>query len=280
MESQTDGMDALSGSAEWFRLLFERSADAMTLMDPETMKFVGGNQAFVRATGVPVEMIIGRTFPEIAPEYQADGRSTEEAARETVRLALANGSHRSEWLTRRGDGSEEFIDVVSTSLPFGDRMLILNTARNIDRSKKTEADLRLSETRWSRVFEQIPMSMQIFAPDGSTRQVNRAFEKLFHLIMEDLKDFNILSDQQLENAGLMDKIQRAFEGEISVVPPIPFELRTAPDQEAKGLRWIGSTMFPVFDPAGRIIEVVCVRGPRESSHRQGRDSRRFSPVWR
>ncbi|WAC20389.1 PAS domain S-box protein [Luteolibacter sp. SL250] len=258
MDSHTGGIDALSGSAEWFRLLFERSTDAMNLMDPETMEFVAGNEAFFRATGLPPEKVIGRTLMDICPEYQADGRTTEAAARETMRLAMEKGSHRTEWLTRRGDGVDEFIDVVATSLPSGGRTLILSTARNIDGSKRMEAELRLSETRWHRVFEQIPMSMQIFAPDGSTRQVNRAFGELFQLIMEDLKDFNILQDHQLEEAGHMDKVRRAFGGEVSVIPPIPFQLKTAPDQEGKGVRWIGSTMFPVFDPAGRIIEVVCV----------------------
>ena len=248
----------LAASEEWFRVLFERGADAMTLLDPETFEFIDGNDAFVRASGIPRESITEYNFLKVTPPFQADGRTSAEVGREVVGLVLQNGSHRSEWLTRRSDGSEEFIDVVSTALPWNGRTAILSIARNIDAAKRIEAELRLSETRWRRVFEQIPMSMQIFAPDGSTLQVNKAFEGLFHLRMDDLRDFNILRDQQLELAGVNVEIRRAFEGEISVVPAIPFELKTSPDQEAKGVRWIGSTMFPVFDPEGKIIEVVCV----------------------
>ncbi|RYD41273.1 MAG: PAS domain S-box protein, partial [Verrucomicrobiaceae bacterium] len=250
--------DALAESAEWFRMLFENSVDAMTLLDPETLVFVDGNDAFVRGTGIAREALGTLSFLELAPEFQPDGRSSAEAAAATLALVLANGSHRSEWLTRRADGTEEFIDVVSTRLTSGGRTLILNTARNIDGPKKVEDDLRLSEARWRRVFEQLPMSMQIFAPDGSTRQVNQAYERLFQLTMEELRDFNILHDRQLEKAGLDVSIRGAFEGQISVVPPIPFELKISPEQPAKGIRWIGSTMFPVFDPDGRILEVVCV----------------------
>lgn len=257
-DSTIDTADALAASAGWFRLLFESSSDAMTLLDPQTMMLVDANDAFVRASGIRREDFGKRSLLEIAPEFQADGRTSAEVAAEAVSMALTHGSHRSEWLTRRADGTEEFIDVVSTPLPFHGRTLVFNTARNIDASKKVEAELRLSESRWRRVFEQIPMSMQIFAPDGSTRQVNKAFENLFHLILEELGDFNILHDGQLTDAGVAASIRGAFEGEISVVPPIPFELKTAPDQEAKGVRWIGSTMFPVFDPDGKIIEVVCV----------------------
>ncbi|RYD28287.1 MAG: PAS domain S-box protein, partial [Verrucomicrobiaceae bacterium] len=259
MRDSTPGpTDALQASAGWFRLLFESSTDAMTLLDPETMMLVDANDAFIRASGFRRKSLGRRTLLEIAPEFQADGRSSAEVAAEVISMTLKHGSHRSEWLTRRADGGEEFIDVVSTRLPYEGRTLIFNTARNIDSSKRIEADLRFSEARWRRVFEQLPMSMQIFAPDGSTRQVNQAYENLFHLSLEELSGFNILQDEQLAKAGLDASIRSAFEGEISVAPPIPFELKTSPEQEAKGLRWIGSTMFPVFDPEGKIMEVVCV----------------------
>ncbi|RYD23055.1 MAG: PAS domain-containing sensor histidine kinase [Verrucomicrobiaceae bacterium] len=257
-DSNIDTTDALAESAGWFRLLFESSTDAMTLLDPETMMLVDANDAFILASGIPREDFGKRSLLEIAPEFQADGRTSAEVAEEVVSMAFAHGSHRSEWLTRRADGTEEFIDVVTTPLPYQGRTLIFNTARNIDASKKIQAELRLSESRWRRVFEQLPMSMQIFAPDGTTRQINQAYENLFSLNMEDLRHFNILRDSQLAEAGLADNIRGAFEGEISVVPPIPFELKTSPDHEARGLRWVGSTMFPVFDPEGSIIEVVCV----------------------
>ncbi len=111
---------------------------------------------------------------------------------------------------------------------------------------------------WSRVFEQMPFSMQVFAPDGSTRRVNHAFEKLFQLILPELAEFNIRSDAQLAAAGLQPLIERAFAGEAVTLPAIPFELRAHPGQPARGARWIGSTLFPVLDAEGEVIEVVCV----------------------
>jgi PAS domain S-box-containing protein len=259
MEHQAGGLaDILSGNPEWFRMMFENSADAMTLIDPATMRFIDGNDAFSRASGVNREDIPFIAPADLAPKFQADGRLSSEVSREIVMDALKNGSNRVEWLTKRIDGREEFIDVVTTCLPFEGRSLIFTSARNIDRPKKIEADLHLSEARWRRVFEQIPMSMQIFAPDGTTRQINKAYGELFGFTMEDLEHFNILHDEQLKAAGFQEIIHRAFFGEVSVIPPIPFEMKTAPDQVSKGIRWVGSTMFPVFDTDGRIIEVVCV----------------------
>lgn len=258
----TDGPDEsddpLAGCGAWFRGLFEDCSDAMTLLDPETMKFTDGNNAFVRASGIPRESIRGLTPDELTPSQQADGRPSGEVSREAIAIALREGSHRIEWLTRRIDGTEEFLDVVITRIPWKGRYLILNTARNIDSPKRIEARLELSESRWQRVFDQSPMSMQIFAPDGTTLRINRAYIGLFFLSMEELKDFNILHDEQLKAAGLSENIRRAFEGEVSVLPPIPFQLRTSPHARAKGVRWIGSTMFPVFGADNRIVEVVCV----------------------
>lgn len=260
MSDRSHGVtEPLQDSADWFRLMFERSADAMTLVDPETGMFVDCNEASGRAVGASDRsQLIGIAPSRVAPEFQPDGRTSREVALEAMGLAIAHGSHRFEWLLKRLDETVTHVEVVATALSSGDRTLILTTTRDIDRSKRTEAELQLSEARWRRVFEQAPMSIQIFAPDGSSRRVNRAYEELFQLTSEHLKDFNILKDQQLQDAGITDNIRQAFEGEISVVPPIPFELRAGADQPARGLKWIGSTMFPVFDEGNRIIEVVCV----------------------
>jgi len=259
MESQScASVGTLSESADWFRLLFERSADAMVLMDPVRLVFVDCNETAARFANAKREDLIGRSPLALADEWQPDGRQSEDVLKDAITRAQDQGSHRFEWQLLRPDKMAMFFDVVATTMDAGQGKLLLMTARNIDDSKRIESDLRQSEARWRRVFEQLPMSMQLFAPDGTTRAINNSFERIFHLTMDELKGFNILRDQQLTDAGHIEGIQRAFDGDVSVIPPIPFELRATPDQPTKGVRWIGSTMFPVFDNNNRIIEVVCV----------------------
>lgn len=124
--------------------------------------------------------------------------------------------------------------------------------------KEIEANLRASEERWRLLFEQSPLSVQIFAPDGSTRRVNRAWENLFGALRERIDRFNILQDQQLIENGSMQTIRRAFAGEVVTIPPRPFELRLRPDEPSQGLKWVGSLLFPVLDDRGRVLEVVCI----------------------
>ncbi|HEY1121042.1 MAG TPA: PAS domain S-box protein, partial [Haloferula sp.] len=245
---------------EWFRVLFERSADAMTLIDPETGRFIDCNEASAEAIGAKTrEEVLGLSPPSLAPEYQSDGRLSTEAVADHTRLTLENGSHRFDWLMRRLDDIITRVDIVATVMESEGRKVILTVTRNVEHSKRIEDDLRVSESRWSRVFEQAPISIQIFSPDGSSRRVNAAFRKLFDPVMPDLSEFNIRQDPQLKAAGLSNHIERAFAGEVVSIPSIPFEMRIGENRPAKGVRWIGSTMFPVVDPdSGQLVEVVCV----------------------
>jgi PAS domain S-box-containing protein len=93
---------ALRESETRFRLLFERSADAMALFDPQLGRFIKSNEATARQTRAPSVEALGQASPaEISPERQPDGRLSSEKAAEMIQLALARGSHRFEWMSRR-----------------------------------------------------------------------------------------------------------------------------------------------------------------------------------
>jgi len=107
---------------------------------------------------------------------------------------------------------------------------------------------------WWRLFDQSPMSMQVFNPDGQTIHFNRAWSQLFGLTDEEGYAFNVLTDPNLERAGATPYIRRAFAGEVVFVPPIPFPVRRHEVQT----RWIGGTMYPIKTPEGALREVVVI----------------------
>jgi PAS domain S-box-containing protein len=53
------------------------------------------------------------------------------------------------------------------------------------------------EDRFFAVVEQSPFSIQIMSPDGFTIRVNKAWERLWGLTLEQIKGYNILEDEQL-----------------------------------------------------------------------------------
>jgi PAS domain-containing protein len=58
-----------------FRAFFERSADAMSLLDPQTLRYIEANEAVAKLFGAPDREALRNVSPtERWPERQPDGR--------------------------------------------------------------------------------------------------------------------------------------------------------------------------------------------------------------
>lgn len=111
-----------------------------------------------------------------------------------------------------------------------------------------------SERRWKLLFEQSPLSVQIFAPDGQTKRFNQAWRNLFRLTDAQGQAFNVLKSPDLVASGAVNHIRKAFQGEVVQVPPLPFPVQTDPPET----RWIGGLLYPLKNEAGEITEVVVI----------------------
>lgn len=242
-----------------FRVIAGQAADPMALLDPATGVIIEANPAMAATLGMGADFPLAGRLPG---SFGADEAADPFGA--AIASALVEGSHRFEWQADFG-GKPLWFDVTVSRLGTAAGSPLLTTWRDVTALKTRETESARLAARWQRVFEQTPLSMQLFAPDGATRRINRAFEDLFQLSIDDLQGFNILQDEQLADSGFLQSVAEAFAGQVKTIPPIPFELRTRPDQPARGLRWIGSTMFPVLDAQGRIIEVVCVHVDQTAS---------------
>lgn len=123
--------------------------------------------------------------------------------------------------------------------------------------EETAIQLRQSEVRFRTLVEQASLSIQILAPDGSSLQVNRAWEELWGLTLEQLANYNILQDPQLIATGIMPYIQQAFAGRATAIPPILYDPKQSLPHSATGFpRWVQAFIYPVRDEMGQIREVV------------------------
>lgn len=111
-----------------------------------------------------------------------------------------------------------------------------------------------SDLRWDLLFEQSPLSIQVFAPDGRTIRFNPAWENLFGLSRDEAYAFNVLEAPDLIESGAIHHIRKAFAGEVVFVPPVPFPVKGKPQE----IRWIGGTLYPVITPDGVLLEVVVI----------------------
>lgn len=108
------------------------------------------------------------------------------------------------------------------------------------------------------IFEQSPISTQIFSPDGTTILVNKAWEKLWRVDKKELLfKYNILQDKQLENKGVMSYIKQAFAGQMVNIPAVKYETeQTIPKIKAVKFRWVKAVIYPIKNKTGQITQVV------------------------
>src|ERR671921_3016810 len=125
--------------------------------------------------------------------------------------------------------------------------------------RRAEVALRVSETRFRLMIEQSPLSTQIFSPDGRTLRVNRAWEELWGVTLDQIPEYNVLHDPQLVEKGVMPYIEKGFAGRAVAIPPVKYE----PGESIPGVsdvahRWVQAFIYPVRDEDQNIQEVVLV----------------------
>jgi len=131
-------------SDERFRILFERSSDAHLLLDDSGV--IDCNDATLRMLRcVRTSDVEGRTWAELSPTRQPDGRLSVVVAAQILQRARDHGFHRFEWTHQRSDGSTFPVDSTLTPVRLNGREVILAVWHDIAEQKKVEHALRTAK---------------------------------------------------------------------------------------------------------------------------------------
>jgi len=115
------------------------------------------------------------------------------------------------------------------------------------------------EVHFTAIFEQSPLSIQIMSPDGYTVWVNKAWEGLWGVTLEQIAGYNILEDKQLVKNGVMPYVKRAFAGEFAEIPPVfydPNETVSGVTSNAQPQRCTKAIIYPIKNLDGEVQKVV------------------------
>jgi PAS domain S-box-containing protein len=188
--------------------------------------------------------------------------------REPTRLAVERSvadrtQYDVEYRVLRSDGRMVWVGALghATYNDSGDVVTMYGVVRDVTERKRLEESLRESEGRFRELMEQAPFSVQVFAADGHTLRVNRAWEELWGVTLDQIRDYNLLQDPQLEARGVLPFIRRAFAGEPTRVPAIEYDVHsTLPNvsRYADARRWVAAVAYPLKDEQGAVQEVVIV----------------------
>ena len=178
-------MDRLIGhSGSVFASFFERSVDAVWLLDPQAGVFVDCNQAAVELIGAENKQELLRTRPEdLSPPFQSDGSPSAKKTEEIIALIQKQKTHLFEWTMRLRNGRDIPIEVSATAVFMGGRSMHIIISRDISERKKAErelleltqalerrvtertAELSASEARFRAIVEHAPEAIVVYSAD-------------------------------------------------------------------------------------------------------------------
>ncbi len=113
-----------------------------------------------------------------------------------------------------------------------------------------------SDEHFKSIVEQSPFSIQVYDVQGKVIKVNKAFEKLWGVTLEDMRGYSILKDEQLRQKGLMPYIEKGFSGELASMPPTEYDAKGTVYKGDK--RWVRATIYPVKSDQGKLLNVILV----------------------
>ncbi|MGA2151732.1 MAG: PAS domain S-box protein, partial [Geobacteraceae bacterium] len=174
---------ALTESEAKYRTLFDKTKDAVLII--ENNQFVDCNAAALRMMGYATKDELFQIHPsKISPPTQPDGRSSFEKAEELMAITLQEGSNRFEWMHRRANGEDFWVEVSLTAIPFQDHQIIHTAWRDI-------TDRKIAEEKIQRSLEE----KEILLKEIHHRVKNnlQVVWGLIDLQIQNVKDQNIIS---------------------------------------------------------------------------------------
>jgi len=152
-------VDALRESEEKHRILFRDSPDAYLILKDGI--FVDCNPATEVMLRGDRSQIVGQLPEAISPEFQPDGCKSSEAAAEKIKTALTTGINTFEWVHRRFDGTDFFVEVTIALMKLNGKPALFTAWRDITKHKLAEEALRESEERYRQLVEMSPDAIAI-----------------------------------------------------------------------------------------------------------------------
>ena len=105
------------------------------------------------------------------------------------------------------------------------------------------------------MVEQSPLSIHVFAPDGSSIRANDSWNRLWYLDEgEEPEGTNVFEDEQLRVAGLLPYARDGAAGVGAKIPPLYFDPARAGREGDP--RWLEGVVYPLRDASGEITEVT------------------------
>jgi PAS domain S-box-containing protein len=192
ISEQKNAKDALKESEEKYRILFEKSDDAILIIDGH--KFVDCNNSVVNMLGVHSKNELLNLHPsKLSPEFQPDGERSYKKAEEMMKIALDKGTNHFEWIHKRANGELFPVEVWLTAIPYKGKKIIHTIWRDITERKEAENALKESEENLNLFFNTIEAFLIIIDNDKNIIKVNKTIVDQLGYREDELLKMNVFS---------------------------------------------------------------------------------------
>ena len=169
-----------------FRLIFERSLDGILLL--QNGRFIDCNDTALRMLGFSSKQELMSMRPaELSPQYQPDGKDSVQKADELLEAALNEGGARFDWVHKKKDGSDLYVEVLLTSIPLSGENVLYTVWRDTSDRRSAEDALVKSQERYSQLFRNIPDGIAVVSMDGRITEANNSFQEMLGYKETELK---------------------------------------------------------------------------------------------
>jgi PAS domain S-box-containing protein len=127
----------LEDQKELYDLVFKNTASSVLIIDIEANKFIDCNEPAIDILRCDSkEDVLNLQPAQLSPEFQPDGRRSDEKSDEMNALAVKNGSHSFEWKHLTKDGKEIWVEVILTPILLGHKKVLHVVWKDIEDKKK------------------------------------------------------------------------------------------------------------------------------------------------
>jgi PAS domain S-box-containing protein len=159
-------------SEERFRLLFQRHAAVMLLVEPENGRIVDANVAAERFYGYPAGELKRM-------HLQGINMLTEDEIRSARLRALNEECNCFVFPHRLANGQVRTVEVHTSPIQTGEKVLLFSIIHDITERKQAEERLRASEASYRNLFDSITDAICIHEEDGRILDVNKGAEDMY-----------------------------------------------------------------------------------------------------
>jgi PAS domain S-box-containing protein len=168
--------NALRESEHWYRTIFEGSSEGFLIM---TDIFLDCNEQACRIWRCSKEDIIGHSPLEFSPEFQPDGRSSADAAREYIEAAMSGAPQRFYWKHKRKDRILIDTEISLTPLEIERGKILFATLVDVTERRQVEESLRQAEEKYRSIFENSIEGIFQTTANGKFLTANLALARMY-----------------------------------------------------------------------------------------------------